>query len=48
MHGLIREREKKYPFMLSFKHHSFTMPKHTDVIHDWQTLVVRWLLMPFS
>ena len=24
------------------------MPKHTDVIHDWQATVVRWLLMPFS
>ena len=24
------------------------MPKHTDVIHDWQVTVVRWLLMPFS
>ena len=24
------------------------MPKHTDVIHDWRAIVVRWLLMPFS
>ena len=24
------------------------MPKHTDVIYDWQVLVVRWLFMPFS
>ena len=24
------------------------MPKHTDVIHDWRALVVRWLFMPFS
>ena len=24
------------------------MPKHTDVIHDWRTTVVRWLLIPFS
>ena len=24
------------------------MPKHIDVIHDWQATVVRWLLMPFS
>ena len=24
------------------------MPKHTDVLHDWRTTVVRWLLMPFS
>ena len=24
------------------------MPKHTDVRHDWQATMVRWLLMPFS
>ena len=24
------------------------MPKHTDVLHDWRTTVVRWLLMSFS
>ena len=24
------------------------MPKHTDVIHDWRALMVRWLLMSFS
>ena len=24
------------------------MLKYTDVIHDWQAIVVRWLLMPFS
>ena len=24
------------------------MPKHTDVIHDWQATVVRWLLTSFS
>ena len=24
------------------------MPKHIDVIHDWQATMVRWLLMPFS
>ena len=24
------------------------MPKYTDVIHDWQDLVMRWLFMPFS
>ena len=47
MHGHIRER-KKYPIMLSLKHHNFAMPKYTDVIHDWQTLVVRWLFMSFS
>ena len=23
------------------------MPKHIDVIHDWQATVMRWLLMPF-
>ena len=34
--------------MLSQKHHNYAMPKHTDVIHDCQDLVVRWLLMPFS
>ena len=52
MHGHIREkereREKKYSFMLSFKHHNFAMPKHTDVIHNWQATIVRWLFMPFS
>ena len=34
--------------MLSQKHHNFAMPKHTDVIHDWRALVVRWLFMHFS
>ena len=34
--------------MLSQKHHNFAMPKHIDVIYDWQALVVRWLFMPFS
>ena len=34
--------------MLSLKHHNFAMPKHTDVIYDWQALVMRWLVMPFS
>ena len=24
------------------------MPKHTDVIHDWWAIVVRWLLILFS
>ena len=24
------------------------MPKHTDVIHDWQATVVGLLFMPFS
>ena len=37
------KREKKYPIMLSFKHHNFAMPKHADVIHDWWALVVIWL-----
>ena len=48
MHEHIREIEKKYPIMLSQKHHNFAMTKHTDVIHDWRALVVRWLFMPFS
>ena len=30
------------------KHPNFTVPKHTDVIHDWWALVGRWLFMPFS
>ena len=34
--------------MLSFKHHNFAMSKHTNVFHDWQALLVRWLFMPFS
>ena len=34
--------------MLSFKQHNFAMSKHTDVIHDWRVLVVKWLFMPFS
>ena len=34
--------------MLSQKYHNFAMSKHTDVIHDWWALVVRWLFMPFS
>ena len=34
--------------MLSQKHHNFAMLKHTNVIYDWQALVVRWLFMPFS
>ena len=41
-----RERERD-PIMLSHKHQNFVMPKHTDVIHDWQVLVVRWLFMSF-
>ena len=45
--GIYKER-RKYPIMLSFKHHNFAMPKHTDVIHDCWVLVVSWLFMPFS
>ena len=59
MHGHIKETErerererereikKKYPIMLSHKYYNFVMPKHTDFIHDWQALLVRWLFMPF-
>ena len=31
-HAWAYKREKKYPIMLSQKHHNFAMPKHTDVI----------------
>ena len=41
------KREKKYLIKFNFKHHNFAMLKHTDVIHDWRALVVRWLFMPF-
>ena len=47
MHGYIREREE-IPNLLSHKHHNFAMPKHTDIIHDWRALVMRWLFMSFS
>ena len=47
-HAWAYKREKKYPIMLSFKHHNFDMPKHTNVIHDWRALMMRWLFMPFS
>ena len=30
-HAWVYKREKKYPIMLSEKHHNFAMPKHTDV-----------------
>ena len=43
-----KSEKKKYPIMLSHKHHNFAIPKHTDVIHDWWALVVRWLFKPFS
>ena len=46
MHGHIREREA-IPNYVKLKH-QFAMLKHTDVIHDWWILVVRWLFMPFS
>ena len=52
IHGLIRER-RNTQWYLTFQfcnhwHHTFTLPKHTDVIHDWRAIVVRWLFMPFS
>ena len=46
MHGHIRERRRTQ--LCKPKHHNFVMPKHTNVIHDWRALVVRWLFMPFS
>ena len=51
MHGHIRERErekKKKNLFIMLEHPNFVVPKHTDVIHDWRALVVRWLFMPFS
>ena len=42
------KRGKKYSIMLSFKHHNFAMSKHTNVFHDWQALLVRWLFIHFS
>ena len=30
-HAWAYKRENKYPIMLSFKHHNFAIPKHTDV-----------------
>ena len=52
MHGHMRERERErereeIPNYISLNI-NFAMPKHTDVIHDWWALVVRWLFMPFS
>ena len=47
MHGHIREK-KEIPNYVKLKHHNFVMSKHTDVLPDWQALVVRWLFMPFS
>ena len=46
MHGHIRERRNTH--LCKLKHPNFAVPKHTDVIHDWQVLVVRWLFMSFS
>ena len=46
MHGHIRE--KRNTQLCKPKHHNFPIPKHTDVIHDWRALVMRWLFMPFS
>ena len=46
MHGHIRE--KRNTQLCKPKHHNSAMPKHTNVIHDWQALVVRWLFMLFS
>ena len=43
-HGHIRE--KRNIQLCKPKHHNFAMPKHTDVIHDWPALVVKWLFMP--
>ena len=47
MHGHIREK-KEIPNYVKLKHHNFVMSKHTDVLHDWRALVVRWLFMHFS
>ena len=41
-------REKRNTQLCKPKHHNFAMPKHIDVIHDWQVLVMKWLFMPFS
>ena len=46
MHGHIRE--KRNTQLCKPKHQNFAMLKHTNVIHDWWALVVRWLLKPFS
>lgn len=41
-------REKRNTQLCKPKHYKFAMPKHTNVIHDWWDLVVRWLFMHFS
>ena len=47
MHGHIRER-KENTQLYKLKHPNFAMPKHTNIIHDWWDLAVRWLFMSFS
>ena len=47
MHGHIRER-KENTQLYKLKHPNFAMPKHTDIIHDWWALAMRWLFMSFS
>ena len=45
MHGHIRK--KRNTQLCKPKHHNFATLKHTNVIHDWQILVVRWLFITF-
>ena len=47
MHRNIKKKEENTQ-LCKFKHLNFAMPKHADIIHDWQVLVVRWLFIPFS
>ena len=52
MHGHIREREKKYPIMLSFWYCTFAIPEHIDVI-SWLAgnsgeIVIYAFLLRFS
>ena len=47
-HALAYIEREEIPNYVSQKHHNFAIPKHTNVIHDWQDLVVRWLFMLFS
>ena len=46
MHRHIRER-KENTQLCKLKHPNFAVPKNTDVIHDWQALMVTWLFVPF-
>ena len=46
MHRHIREKINTQ--LCKPTHHNFAMLNHTDVIHNWSALVVRWLIMPFS